>query len=290
MRRSRTRWLWPAGIAAAVLVLLWSGAPDGRGCVGARRDPGPGDPAGPLSAAPQALERVAALGRIEPGRGVVRVAGPPRPAVVIERLFVEEGDPVKQGQEIASLAGIGVHRADVERLRAELANTERELQRNRSLRRDRVLSESDWQALELGRDVARARLLGAEAELELSTVRSPIDGEILEIHAREGERVGPDGIAEIGDTAAMYAIAEVYETDIGRVRSGQRARIRSAALPRELEGVVERVGRKIGKQDTLSTDPVADVDARVVEVRVRILEPEQAAALTNARVEVVIEP
>jgi HlyD family secretion protein len=236
------------------------------------------------------LERVAALGRIEPGRGVIRLAGPPRPAVVIERLFVDEGDRVKQGQEIASLAGIGVHRADVERLRAELTNAERELQRNRSLRRDRVLSESDWQALELARDVARARLLGAEAELELSSVRSPIDGEILEIHAREGERVGPEGIAEIGDTSAMYAIAEIYETDIGRVRAGQRAHIRSAALGRELEGVVERVGRKVGKQDTLGTDPVADADARVVEVRVRLLEPGHAAALTNARVEVVIEP
>jgi hypothetical protein len=35
---------------------------------------------------------------------------------------------------------------------------------------------------------------------------------------------------------------------------------------------------------------VADADARVVEVRVRLLEPEHAAALTNARVEVVIDP
>jgi HlyD family secretion protein len=233
---------------------------------------------------------VAALGRIEPGLGAIRVAGPPRPAVVIERLFVEEGDRVHRGQELAALAGIGVQRAEVARLRAELANAEREIQRNTELRRGRVLSESDWQSLELARDVARARLEGAGAELELSTVRSPIDGQVLEIHAREGERVGAEGIAEIGDTARMYAVAEIYETDIGRVRTGQRARIRSAALGRELGGVVERVGLKVGKQDTLSTDPVADVDTRVVEVRVRLLEPELAAALTNARVDVVIEP
>jgi HlyD family secretion protein len=209
---------------------------------------------------------------------------------VIERLFVEEGDAVRKGQEMATLAGIGVQRAAVERLRAELANAERELHRHQALRRDSVLSESSWQALLLARDVGRARLLGAEAELELSTVRAPIDGEVLEVHAREGERVGSEGIAEIGDTAAMYAVAEVYETDIGRVRAGQRARIESPVLGRMLAGVVERVGRKIGKQDTLSTDPVADADARVVEVRVRILEPERAAAFTNARVEIVIEP
>jgi HlyD family secretion protein len=270
-------------VAAAALLLWAAHGTTRRGSVA-----GSGGP--PAVASPPALERVAALGRIEPGLGAVRVAGPPRPAVVIERLLVAEGDRVRRGQELAALAGIGVQRAEVARLRAELANAEREIARNRELRRDRVLSESDWQAVELARDVAGARLAGAEAELELSTVRSPIDGQVLDIHAREGERVGAEGIAEIGDTARMYAVAEIYETDIGRVRSGQRARIRSAALGRELEGVVEQVGLKVGKQDTLSTDPVADVDARVVEVRVRLLEPEVAAALTNARVDVVIEP
>jgi HlyD family secretion protein len=50
---------------------------------------------------------------------------------------------------------------------------------------------------------------------------------VLQIHARPGERVGPEGIVELADTSVMYAVAEVYETDVGRVRIGQRARIRS---------------------------------------------------------------
>jgi HlyD family secretion protein len=138
--------------------------------------------------------------------------------------------------------------------------------------------------------VARADLARAEAELELSRVRAPIDGQVLKIHAREGERVGADGIVEIGNTAAMYAIAEVYETDIGRVRVGQRAQIRSPALGRTVAGSVERIGLRIGKQDVLGTDPVAETDARVVEVEVRLDDPEPAARLTNLRVEVLFEP
>jgi HlyD family secretion protein len=237
-----------------------------------------------------ALERVAALGRIEPQHGVVRLAGPPRPAVVIQELLVREGDEVREDQAIAILAGIGVERAEVARLTAELANAERELARDRKLRRNRVLSESDWQARELARDVARASLARAEAELELSTVRSPIDGQVLEVHAREGERVGAEGIVELGTTTAMFAVAEVYETDIGRVRIGDPALVRSPAWPRELAGRVERIGLKVGKKDVLSTDPVADADARVVEVEIRLREPELAAALTNLRVEVLIGP
>ena len=282
------------GLVAAALV-LWRTPPGGlaalRGLAPALRLGSSEVPAaGGLPAGPPPLAGVAALGRLEPRHGVHRVAGPPRPAAVIEELRVEEGDRVAKGQVIAVLAGAGVEGADVERLRAELANAERELQRNQPLHRRGTLSDSAWQAVVLARDVARASLARAEAELALSTVRSPIEGQVLEIHAREGERVEPEGIAEIGATAQMMAVAEVYETDVGRVRVGQRARIRSPALPRELGGEVERVGLKVSKQDVLSTDPVADVDTRVVEVEIRLLEPEAAAALTNLRVEVVIEP
>ena len=62
------------------------------------------------------------------------------------------------------------------------------------------------------------------------------------------------------------------------------------ALPHEMGGKVERIGMMIGKKDVLSTDPVADADARVVEVDIRLDDPALVAALTNLRVEVVFEP
>ena len=237
-----------------------------------------------------AFDRVSALGRIEPRHGVIRVAGPPRTAVVIQDLSVEEGAWVQRGQVIAVLLGIAVQRAEVARLQAELANAEQELKRNEELFRRRSISESDLRSFELKRDVSVAALRRAQAELELSSVRAPIDGQIIEIHAREGERVDHEGIFELGDTSEMYVVAEVYETDIGRIHVGQRAMIRSPVLPHGLVGKVERIGLKIGKKDVLSTDPVADADARVVEVDVRLLEPAQAAALSNLRVEVVFDP
>jgi HlyD family secretion protein len=124
----------------------------------------------------------------------------------------------------------------------------------------------------------------------MDTVRAPLRGQVIEIHARQGERVGPSGIAEIADTDRMYAIAEVYETDVGRVKPGQRATIRSRALEPSLEGTVERIGMKIGKLDVLDTDPAARTDARVVEVEVRLDDSARAAALSNLQVEVAIAP
>lgn len=249
-----------------------------------------GQNAGPALPAPAPLRRISALGRVEPHLGVIRLAGPPRLAVVIKELRVEEGDEVAEGQIVATVQGIEIQRAEVHRYRAELESAEREFERRKSLGAAGRLAETELEAVRLRMEKARAGLHRAEADLELSAVRSPIDGQVLKIHAREGERVGDKGIAELGDTSRMYAIAEVYETDIGRVRTGQKAQISSPALPGTLSGIVERIGILIGKKDILKTDPVADADARVVEVEIRLDDPGSAARLTNLRVDVVIEP
>jgi HlyD family secretion protein len=270
------------------LGLLWAVAliagPVGAPAAAAEQPPGIG-----VSAPDEVRSGISALGRIEPRHGVLRVAGPPRPAVVIEKLLVEEGDRVERGQELAVLQGIALQRADVARFQAELAQAEREVRRRQNLARASAAAESVLEEASLRRDVARAELARAEAELELSRVRAPIAGQVLEIHARGGERVGADGLLELGDTAAMYAIAEVYESEIGGVRVGQRAQVRSPALPRALAGRVERVGLKVGKKDVLETDPVSDADARVVEVEILLDDPDPAAALTNLRVDVLLE-
>ena len=234
------------------------------------------------------VESVVALGRLEPKDEVIRLAGPSLPAVVIVELRVNEGDWVEKDDVIAVLDTYLLHQATVSRLKAELRNAQVEHKRREELHKERFISTSERDSLQLQVDVAHANLANAQANLARSIVRSPIKGQILEIHARAGERVGPDGIVEIGKTHEMYAIAEVYETDIGRVKVGQRATVTSPALPKPLLGTVERVGLKVGKMDVLNTDPAAKMDARVIEVEIRLDDSEAAAALTNLTIEITI--
>ena len=235
-------------------------------------------------------DRVSALGRLEPKDGVLRVAGPSDTSVVISRLLVDEGDLIKKGQRIAVLDTAEIHEAEVVRLTAKLENAERELKRYLTLNRERVSSESERDARELGVKVGQAALRRAKAERARAYVISPIEGQVIEVHAHEGERVGPEGIVELGRTGEMYAIAEVYETDVGRVKVGQIASVTSPALPEPLSGKVEWINLAIGKQDALGTDPASRKDARVVEVEIRLDESEQAAALTHLQVQVEIGP
>lgn len=138
---------------------------------------------------------------------------------------------------------------------------------------------------------AQAAVQQAQANLDLAYVRSPREGQILKIHTLPGEVVSNQGIVDIGKTDQMYVSAEVYETDISQVRTGQQATITAEGVIGDLPGTVEEIGLQIATKDVLGTDPVADADARVVEVKIR-LTPEDSqrfAGLTNLQVNVVID-
>lgn len=81
----------------------------------------------------------------------------------------------------------------------------------------------------MGLGIARVDLAAAQARLELSLVRSPLHTQVLEVHSYPGESVGSDGILELAQTDRMYTVAEVFETDISRVRGGQAATVRGPA-------------------------------------------------------------
>ena len=138
---------------------------------------------------------------------------------------------------------------------------------------------------------AEAGLALARADLEAAEVRSQIKGQVLRIHVWPGERVGDQGILEIGDTEIMHAVAEVYEQDVSKVSLGQKAKVRIPTLDTDLTGEVVRKDLVVSRKVVFSNDPVADIDARVVEVRVKLSaeDSRKVAGLSNARAEVVID-
>lgn len=273
------------GVAAAVAALSGDRLPTAFGQTEAEALPA-------VSLAPpsRAPARIAALGRLQPKDGVRTIAGPAQNVAVVGTLYVDEGDAVAEGELLARLDDAELRAARVQRAQVRLANAEAELERHTKLQAVGVISDSLHDRLKLEHDVAIADLRLARAELERVEVRAPIAGQVLTVHARAGERVGPAGILELGETAAMYAVAEVYEADVGGVVVGAEATATSAALPRPLRGVVERIALRVRKQDVLGTDPAARTDARVVEVEVRLAEEDVplAAAYTHLQVEVAI--
>ena len=138
---------------------------------------------------------------------------------------------------------------------------------------------------------AMAAMNQAKVNLDRAIVRSPQDGTVLEVHARPGELVSNDGIIDIGETNQMYAIAEIYQSDINNIRLGQSVKISSDSLPEELQGTVDSIGWQVKRQNIVNTDPSANIDARIVEVHIKLDEAssQKAAKFTNLQVKVVVQ-
>ncbi len=151
---------------------------------------------------------------------------------------------------------------------------------------------TDVQAAQTNIASAIASVKQAQADLDLSSVRSPINGQVLKINTWPGEIIGSMGIADLGRTQQMYAVAEVYETDIKKVHLGQSAIITSDAFSGKLRGTVTDIGLQVGRQNIFSNNPGADTDNKVVDVKIQIenlTENKQVAALTDLQVQVLIE-
>lgn len=139
---------------------------------------------------------------------------------------------------------------------------------------------------------AQAAAKTARTELDRAYIKSPQAGTVIKILARPGEIISnEEGIARIGKIDEMYAVAEVYESDIAKIELGQPVTVSSSAIEGKLQGTVAKIGLEIERQNVVNTDPTANIDARVVEVKVKLDKASslKVAGLTNLQVTTRIE-
>lgn len=223
----------------------------------------------------------------------------------------------------AKPSDVAAQEAEIERLKAELHMAQLQLRRRQQLREQNAVSAAELDETQAAHEVAVKRLEAArqnlrslqqpgpaelslatsewhaaqaeatyrKAEIEQALVRAPMDGTVLQIHTRAGERESAQGILEMGNLETLTVIAEVHESDVAHVRPGQSAEVTLPALAVTWSGVVERVGRQISRNSLFSNNPADDTDSRIVRVRIRLEESaREAAEFIHARVHVRIRP
>lgn len=184
--------------------------------------------------------------------------------------------------EDVSASDLETRRANAEMARHSLAQAQEDKSALAELRQsDEVVLVSEIREAE----AEKARL---ETELHLYDISSPVSGTVLKLTAHAGEAVGPAGIAEILEDGPLYAIAEVAEADIARVKIGNKAAVKGELLPLDAEGVVESIGGQVSGSEVLSSDPSAFTDKRIVPVKIRLSGAGPAKALIHARVSILI--
>jgi HlyD family secretion protein len=202
----------------------------------------------------------------------------------------------------------------IARYRAELAQAEVELRRysrlydqgatSAEMRDRRITIESttranldqalrDRETLRAELEQQQATLARDRSELEKAIIRAPFSGTVFRLNAYPGDKVGDDGILEIGDSSRMGVIAEVYQTDRPGISLGQRAVISADGFPgKRMEGRVVEIARQVSRQSVFSGEAGENLDRRVIEVKIGL--PPEAAAIASAvndlQVNVLFDP
>jgi HlyD family secretion protein len=163
----------------------------------------------------------------------------------VATLLADEGNTVKKGQKVASLA-----KEELQNIRdqaqgsfkeAELnwRNLEQDSQRLDNLFTAGSVSEQKKDAAKTAAATAQARMESWRAALGLAEVRlnyadlyAPLDGMVLVKSAESGEYIQPGGVIfTVADLRAVWLTGYVSETDLGKVKLNQEVNVKTDTFP-----------------------------------------------------------
>lgn len=126
-------------------------------------------------------------------------------------------------------------------------------------------------------DIARATRDEAQAELDKTSIRSPIDGTVLRVDRHSGELVSTflnTPVLTVGDVSRLYVRADVDEADIAKVHLGMPAYVTAEAFgDKRFSGHVTRIGQMLGKKNVYTDEPKEHIDSKILEVLIQIDDP-----------------
>ncbi len=210
-------------------------------------------------------------------------------------LYVRPGMEVKKDQTIGLIQSneITEARADYDKAKIEVARSDHQLDRAKILLQHEVMAQRDYDDTEaanqaahaeLTRTVQRIHMLGFAPEGTSDTValRAPISGAVLEIGTASGEMQrsldNAIPIATIANLDPVWIVGDVFERDLGTIRSAQSVDVTLPAYPGEtLHGRISNISDAV------------DPSSRTLKVRVVVpnpqhrLKPEMFATLSIAR-------
>jgi RND family efflux transporter MFP subunit len=150
----------------------------------------------------------------------------------VRRIYVQEGDVVKQGQRLAEIELTEVS-SQVEQARQMADKAERDLKRGENLYADQVISLEQLQDLRTQSAMAAAQYNSAQFNLGLSVISAPRDGKVLRKLAEERELI-PAGspVLVFGESGRGYVVrAALADREIVNVKLGDKGEIRMDAFP-----------------------------------------------------------
>jgi HlyD family secretion protein len=126
---------------------------------------------------------------------------------------------------------------------------------------------------------AQAQVANQEAQFQKSYIRTPITGTVISLTQQEGETVAAGlsapTLIEVAALDRLEVLAYVDETDIGKVKLGQRATVTVDAFPdKPLSGQITKIASAATMQQNVVTYPAT---VKLDEYPIGLLKPQMTA-------------
>jgi len=139
---------------------------------------------------------------------------------------------LRQAEERLALVVEGPRKEEVEAARAQVARARAAVRLSETARIDLRRREQELATRRADIERARAQVAFIDAQIQDTTVTSPIGGVVLVKSAENGEVVAPGTtLATIGDIDHPWLRAYINETDLGRVKLGSQASVVTDSFP-----------------------------------------------------------
>lgn len=163
----------------------------------------------------------------------------------LKNVTVDRGDTVMKGQIVAELHS-DIEKAAVELVRARVEFGERKVRRNEDLYNKKLISIHEKDEMETELKISLLQLREAQERLDVRSIKSPVEGVVVERFLSPGEYVGEDPIMEIASIDPLYVEVVVPVERFGSIKKGMTAEIRPEPLSvRKLKARVIIVDRVI---------------------------------------------
>lgn len=130
--------------------------------------------------------------------------------------------------------------------------------------------ENDLAQYEIDLANTQSRVDSAKRTIEDALVRSPLDGVVVQIFSRQGERVSPTGLVKIVDMNQLRVLADVDELHVGRLKPGGKVDVTFRGNNDVYKGTIERIAPTVKRMQRVEPDGGSSTDARVVQVEIKI--------------------
>ena len=134
----------------------------------------------------------------------------------------------------------------------------------------------------------QAAIDAAKKAVELSEIKSPVKGRVLDIVVRPGDTATTQPVLLLGDTEQMVCIAEINDVSFRYVKNGAKVTISSVALESTITGEVLSRGVMIGPPSMKDPNPFASVDRTTGRVVIKLDDSSIAQDFVNLHVDVEI--